>query len=70
MSEAEELFGIAEVSAAIGLEPDTLRYFERQGVVPSPRRDGAGRRQYSTADIELIRMLVHLRETGMPLADI
>ncbi|MFI7328169.1 alpha/beta fold hydrolase [Streptomyces rubiginosohelvolus] len=70
MSEAEELFGIAEVSAAIGLEPDTLRYFERQGVVPSPRRDGAGRRQYSTADVELIRMLVHLRETGMPLADI
>ncbi|MEU5971702.1 alpha/beta fold hydrolase [Streptomyces globisporus] len=70
MSEADELFGIAEVSAAIGLEPDTLRYFERQGVVPSPRRDGAGRRQYATADVELIRMLVHLRETGMPLADI
>ncbi|MET8884451.1 alpha/beta fold hydrolase [Streptomyces rubiginosohelvolus] len=70
MSEADELFGIAEVSAVIGLEPDTLRYFERQGVVPSPRRDGAGRRQYTTADVELIRMLVHLRETGMPLADI
>ncbi|MFJ9324238.1 MerR family transcriptional regulator [Streptomyces globisporus] len=36
MSEADERFGIAEVSAAIGLEPDKLRYFERQGVVPSP----------------------------------
>ncbi|MFD4025244.1 alpha/beta fold hydrolase [Streptomyces sp. NPDC058576] len=70
MSEADELFGIAEVSARVGLEPDTLRYFERQGVVPSPRRDRAGRRQYATADVELIRMLVHLRETGMPLADI
>ncbi|MFJ6516484.1 alpha/beta fold hydrolase [Streptomyces sp. NPDC091406] len=70
MSEADELFGIAEVSAWIGLEPDTLRYFERQGVVPSPRRDRAGRRQYAAADVELIRMLVHLRETGMPLADI
>lgn len=70
MSETDELFGIAEVSARIGLAPDTLRYFERQGIVPSPRRDSAGRRQYTTADIELIRMLVHLRETGMPLADI
>ncbi|MEU2466744.1 alpha/beta fold hydrolase [Streptomyces sp. NPDC012486] len=70
MSEANELFGIAEVSARIGLAPDTLRYFERQGIVPSPRRDSAGRRQYTTADVELIRMLVHLRETGMPLADI
>jgi DNA-binding transcriptional MerR regulator/pimeloyl-ACP methyl ester carboxylesterase len=70
MDEADELFGIAEVSARIGLAPDTLRYFERQGIVPSPRRDNAGRRQYTTADVELIRMLVHLRETGMPLADI
>ncbi|MEV0011087.1 alpha/beta fold hydrolase [Streptomyces sp. NPDC047973] len=70
MDEADELFGIAEVSAWIGLAPDTLRYFERQGIVPSPRRDNAGRRQYTTADVELIRMLVHLRETGMPLADI
>lgn len=65
-----ELFGIAEVSAITGLQPDTLRFFERQKVIPSPRRDSAGRRQYTTADIELVRMLVHLRETGMPLADI
>ncbi|WP_420095982.1 alpha/beta fold hydrolase [Brevibacterium sediminis] len=70
MSERDELFGIAEVSARIGLEPDTIRYFERQRVIPSPRRDSAGHRQYTTADVELIRMLVHLRETGMPLADI
>ncbi|MER5477592.1 alpha/beta fold hydrolase [Streptomyces sp. NPDC002734] len=70
MSEAEELPGIAEVAALIGLAPDTLRYFERQGIVPSPRRDSAGRRRYTTADVELVRMLVHLRETGMPLADI
>ncbi|WP_043661303.1 alpha/beta fold hydrolase [Nocardia thailandica] len=70
MDESDELFGIAEVSARIGLAPDTLRYFERHGIVPPPRRDSAGRRRYTTADIELIDMLVHLRETGMPLADI
>ena len=70
MSDATEPFGIAEVAARTGLAPDTLRYFERQGVVPTPRRDGAGRRRYTPADVELIRMLVHLRETGMPLADI
>lgn len=70
MSDASEPFGIAEVAARTGLAPDTLRYFERQGVVPTPRRDGAGRRRYMPADVELIRMLVHLRETGMPLADI
>ncbi|MFG2923409.1 alpha/beta fold hydrolase [Streptomyces sp. NPDC048305] len=70
MDEADEQFSITQVSARIGLAPDTLRYFERQGIVPSPRRDNSGRRLYTTADVELIRMLVHLRETGMPLADI
>lgn len=70
MSEQEEQFGIGEVAARTGLEPDTLRYFERQGVLPAPRRDTAGRRQYVAADVDLIRMLVHLRETGMPLGDI
>jgi len=70
MTERNKPFGIAEVAAQTGLAPDTLRYFERQGVVPAPRRDDAGRRQYTAADTELIRMLVHLRETGMPLADI
>lgn len=70
MSEQEEKFGIGEVAARTGFDPDTLRYFERQGVLPAPRRDTAGRRQYVAADVDLIRMLVHLRETGMPLADI
>jgi DNA-binding transcriptional MerR regulator/pimeloyl-ACP methyl ester carboxylesterase len=70
MSDAHEPFSIAEVAARTGLAPDTLRYFERQGIVPAPRRDGAGRRRYTAADVELIGMLVHLRETGMPLADI
>ncbi|QUX27670.1 alpha/beta fold hydrolase [Nocardiopsis akebiae] len=70
MSEREERFGIGEVAARTGLEPDTLRYFERQGTLPAPRRDTAGRRQYVAADVDLIHMLVHLRETGMPLADI
>ncbi|MEU4453809.1 alpha/beta fold hydrolase [Nocardioides sp. NPDC023903] len=70
MSEQEAQFGIGEVAARTGLEPDTLRYFERQGILPAPRRDTSGRRQYVAADVDLIRMLVHLRETGMPLADI
>ncbi|MFJ6852667.1 MerR family transcriptional regulator [Streptomyces sp. NPDC091271] len=47
-----------------------MRYFERQGILPAPRRDTAGRRQYVATDVDLIRMLVRLRETAMPLGDI
>lgn len=52
------------------LDPDTLRYYEREGVLPAPARDGGGRRVYTAGDIELIEMLVHLKATGMPLAQI
>ncbi|GAB2485179.1 hypothetical protein GCM10027030_19090 [Luteococcus sediminum] len=45
---------IAEVAAHLGLEADTLRYYERHGVVPSPSRDTAGRRCYAPSDVHLL----------------
>ncbi|MFV0131264.1 MerR family DNA-binding transcriptional regulator [Streptomyces sp. HMX112] len=64
MSERVEQFGIGEVAARTGLEPDTLRYFERQGILPAPRRDAAGRRQYVAADVDVIRMSGAAHHTG------
>lgn len=60
--------GIGEVAAHLGLDVDTLRWFERQGVVPQPERDGGGRRRYTVANVHLLEVLLHLRGTGMPLA--
>jgi DNA-binding transcriptional MerR regulator len=61
---------IGEVALRLGLDPDTLRWFERHGVVPSPGRDAGGRRAYTDDDIHLLEVLLHLRGTGMPLAEI
>lgn len=62
--------GIGAVAARFGVAPDTIRYYERSGVLPSPTRDSAGRRRYSNDAIHLIEVLMHLRGTGMPLATI
>lgn len=62
--------GIGEAAARLGLEPDTLRYFERRGIVPTPTRDGRGRRVYTEDHLHLVEVLQHLRRTGMPLAEI
>lgn len=62
--------GIGEVAARVGLDPDTIRYYERQGVLPPPDRDVAGRRSYDPGAIHLIQVLIHLRDTGMALARI
>lgn len=60
--------GIGEVAGHLGLDVDTLRWFERQGVVPQPGRDSGGRRRYTESDVHVLEVLLHLRGTGMPLA--
>lgn len=61
---------IGEVARRVGLESDTLRFYERRGVLPHPVRDAAGRRAYTEADVHLIEVLLHLKATGMPLEQI
>lgn len=61
---------VGEVAARLGINAETLRYYERRGVLPPPSRDGAGRRVYRDNEVHLIEVLLHLRNTGMPLATI
>lgn len=61
---------VGAVAGRLGLDPDTLRYYERRGILPRPSRDATGRRAYGEDDIHLIEVLLRLRETGMPLAEI
>lgn len=70
MSNDSGPWGISWVADRFGLDPDTLRYYEREGILPAPARDAGGRRVYTAGDVELIEMLMHLRTTGMPLAQI
>ncbi|SMB90931.1 MerR family transcriptional regulator [Deinococcus hopiensis] len=61
--------GIGQVAAQTGLSPDTLRYYERLGLL-RPARDPGGRRRYSETDVVWLTFVVRLRATGMPLADL
>ena len=64
-----KLLSIAEASARSGLPPDTLRYYDRLGILPHLRRT-SGRRRFSEDDIAALSLVVCLRDTGMPLASI
>lgn len=61
---------VGEVAVQLGISAETLRYYERRGVLPPPSRDGAGHRVYRDDEVHLIKVLLHLRNTGMPLATI
>jgi DNA-binding transcriptional MerR regulator len=60
-------YSIARAAAHTGLSIDTLRYYERIGLVEPPARDSGGRRTYSDADLAWLHFLTRLRTTGMPI---
>jgi DNA-binding transcriptional MerR regulator len=62
---------IGQAAEALGLPTETLRYYDRAGLMLDPTpRDAAGKRRYQQADLDWLGGLVMLRETGMSIADI
>ncbi len=64
----DEVVSLREVTAWTGLSVDTLRYYERQGLLPSVARSVGGQRRYTTKDLHRLSFLIHLRATGMSIA--
>lgn len=61
--------GIADVAALSGLSQDTLRWYEREGLIPPVDRGPDGRRRFGERETALVVMLAKLRATGMPTED-
>ena len=62
-----KVFTPAEAAALSGFSLDTLRYYEREGILAPVARSAGGHRQYSEADVNTLGFLKCLRETGMPI---
>ncbi|MCO1581052.1 MerR family transcriptional regulator [Crossiella sp. SN42] len=60
-------YSIAQAAERSGLSVDTLRYYERIGLLDPPARDSGGRRSYSEDDLGWLGFLTKLRLTGMPI---
>ena len=62
---------IADASERTGLSPDTLRYYERDGLMlHAVGRSATGHRRYTETDLRWIRLITRLRATGMPIRDV
>ena len=64
----ETALSIQQVAELTGLSIDTLRYYERIGLLEPIGRAQNGHRRYTQRDLNWINLLIRLRETGMPLA--
>lgn len=58
---------IKEVSEKYGISADTLRYYERVGVIPPVTRTASGNRDYQEQDLLWVKNSVCLRDAGVPV---
>jgi Hg(II)-responsive transcriptional regulator len=61
---------IGEVAARAGVNVQTLRYYERRGLLANPDRSAAGLRQYGPEVVEQIRFIRRAQELGFTLEEI
>lgn len=66
-STAEGL-SVAQLGELVGVSGHTLRYYERAGLIQSIERTSGNQRRYHAADVEWVRFLLRLRQTGMSIA--
>lgn len=62
-------YSIGEVSERSGLSRDTLRWYERIGLMSDIGRDHTGKRRFSDRDLDWLELIGRLRTTGMSVAD-
>ncbi len=59
-----------EVAARAGVNVETLRYYERRGVLAEPERSASGYRTYSAEAVRVVRFVKRAQELGFSLADV
>ena len=61
---------IGDVARLSGLSIDTLRYYDRAGLLGAVHRDGGGPRVFDRDTLGLLDVVLRLRRTGMPVEDV
>ena len=63
-------YTVGEVAKRIGVAPSTLRYYDKEGLLPFVERSGGGIRMFKDDDFEWFSIIECLKETGMPIKEI
>jgi MerR family mercuric resistance operon transcriptional regulator len=61
---------IGEVASQVGLPPQTLRFYERRGLLPRPQRDSSGYRTYDAATLSQLQFIRSGQGAGLTLLEI
>ncbi len=63
-------YTIGEMAQRLNVAPSTLRYYDKEGLLPFVERSSGGIRMFKDEDMEWLQMLGCLKKAGMPLKEI
>lgn len=63
-------YSIADAAQIIGVSASTLRYYDKEGLLPDVERTSNGSRIFSDADLGWIRIIGYLKEAGLTIKEI
>ena len=61
---------VGQLAEAVGATGDTIRYYERAGLLPAPGRTASGYRAYDDSAVDRLRFIQGAQRLGLRLADI
>jgi MerR family copper efflux transcriptional regulator len=61
---------IGRLATQAGVNIDTIRYYERNGLLPEPVRRASGYREYEAGDLKRLRFILRAKDLGFSLAEI
>ncbi len=61
---------VGQLASRAGVRVDTVRFYERTGLLPRPRRTGGDHRRYGPADVDRLLFIRGARRLGLRLAEI
>jgi len=64
------LYTVGEMAKKMGVAPSTLRYYDKEGLLPFVERSGGGIRMFREADTEWLTVIGCLKKTGMSIREI
>jgi DNA-binding transcriptional MerR regulator len=63
-------YSISEVAKELNLTVYTLRYYDKEGLMPFVERTASGTRLFKESDIDALKVIECLKSTGMPIKEI
>lgn len=64
------LYTVGEMAKMLGIPASTLRYYDKEGLLPFVERSSGGIRMFKASDYEWLKTIQCLKKTGMPLKEI